>query len=130
MIFHTTQRESSHSPRGRAGGNLPGMDESENFKRNLLLALKESGMKAAELSKKAGLNARAVKDIEEGRVASPKLSTVFALAEALGRDPGEMMGLGPRPKLKADLVAYLSQYDEADQARLLAALAALPKRPT
>jgi transcriptional regulator with XRE-family HTH domain len=105
------------------------MDESEVFRANLLAAVQARGLKAAELSRKAGLNARAVKDIEERRTVSPKLSTAFALARALGEDPGEMMGLGPRVLLRADLAAFLSRYDEADQARLLQALAALPSAP-
>lgn len=89
----------------------------------------EQGLAAAQLSRKAGLNLRAVKDIEEGRVVSPKLSTVFALSKALGRDAGEMMGLGPRHQIIEALALYLSQYDAADQERLLSALAALPAAP-
>lgn len=105
------------------------MSESEIFRRNLLAAMAEEGLSAAALSRKAGLNARAVKDIEENRVRSPKLSTVFALSEALNRDPGEMMGLGKRPKVRADLAEYLSQYSEDEQERFLSALNLLPKRP-
>jgi transcriptional regulator with XRE-family HTH domain len=105
------------------------MDESEIFRANLLAAIQARGLTAAELSRKAGLNLRAVKDIEERRTVSPKLSTAFALARALGEDPGEMMGLGPRVRLRSDLTEYLSQYDEADQERLLRALAALPSAP-
>ena len=101
------------------------MEESEIFRRNLLRVRQELGVSAAELSRKAGLNARAVKDIEEGRAVSPKLATVFALAKALNADPGEMIGLGPRYKITAELGAFLAQYGEADQARLLAALEAL-----
>jgi len=58
------------------------MDVSEMFRANLLAAMRGSGMTAAGLSKAAGLNVRAVKDIEERKTASPKLSTVFALARA------------------------------------------------
>ena len=105
------------------------MDESETFRRNLLRIMAERGLKAAQLSKLAGLNPRAVKDIEEGRAASPKMSTVFALAKALDADPAEMMGLGARVRLRRDLVAFLERYDEADQERLLSALAALPQAP-
>lgn len=105
------------------------MDESAKFRENLLIALRESGLNEAELSVKAGLNRRAVTDIREQRVRSPKLSTVFALAKALNRDPGEMMGLGPRPKVQKDLADFLSQYDEADQQQLLAAIRAFPRQP-
>lgn len=104
------------------------MNESEVFRANLLRLMAERGFKAAELSRRAGLNPRMVKDIEEERVASPKLSTVFALAKALGADPAEMMGLGPRNRLAPNLAEFLSQYDEAEQAQLLQALSALPHR--
>jgi len=105
------------------------MEESDVFRRNLLVAMAEKGLSAAELSRKAGLNARAVKDIEERRTVSPKISTVFALSRALDRDPGEMIGLGPRPALNGKLVAFLSRYSEADQERFLAALSLLPLPP-
>lgn len=105
------------------------MDENTAFRENLLREMREAGMTAAELSRKAGLNARAVKDIEEGRVRSPKLSTVFALSRALNRDPGEMMGLGPRSQVQADLAAFLSRYDEGEQERFLVALRLFPAPP-
>lgn len=110
----------------RLGGIYLTMDENMAFRENLLAAMRESGMSAAELSRRAGLNARAVKDIEENRVRSPKLSTVFALSKALNRDPGEMMGLGPRPKVRDDLAAFLSQYPEDEQERFLSALRLMP----
>ena len=128
-MYHTRQAEISQSQSAKCAGNIPGMDESDTFRRNLLRLMAERGLKAAQLSKLAGLNPRAVKDIEEGRAASPKLSTVFALAYALGADPAEMMGLGSRAKVRHDLVAFLEQYDEADQERLLLALASLPPAP-
>lgn len=125
MINHTLQAETSHSRNLSVTARHLGMGESEIFRRNLLKMRTDAGISAAELSRKAGLNARAVKDIEEGRAVSPKLATVFALAQALGADPGEMIGLGPRCQLTKELAAFLSQYDEADQSRLLAALEAL-----
>jgi transcriptional regulator with XRE-family HTH domain len=125
VIFHTRQAETSHFPTGRGGGKPLHMDESEVFRANLLSLMAEKGFRAAELSKRAKLNPRAVKDIEENRVVSPKLSTVFALARALGADPAEMMGLGPRSRLVPALEAYLAQYDQSEQERLLQALSAL-----
>lgn len=126
VIFHTTQRETSHFPHWNVAAKPDYMDVSETFRANLLRLMAEKGFKAAELSKRAHLNARAVKDIEEGRVASPKLSTVCALANALGEDPAEMMGLGARSRLVPALAAYLAQYDQSEQERLLQALSALP----
>lgn len=105
------------------------MNESEIFRQNLLRLMAERGLTEAALSKAAGLNARAVTDIREHRTASPKLSTVFALAQALQVDPGELIGLGPRHQLNAELAAFLSQLDQAGQERLLAVLAALPHAP-
>lgn len=105
-----------------------GMNEGETFRRNLLAAMAEQGLTAAGLSRAAGLNPRAVKDIEEGRVSSPRLSTVFALAEALDLDPGEMLGLGPRDKIRRELALYLSQFDEDEQESLLSALKLLKPR--
>ena len=116
------QRETSHWALAARPATTLDMDESEIFRANLLAAMRAAGMNAAELSRKAGLNARAVKDIEERRTLSPKLSTVFAISQALGRDPAELMGLGSRARLSAGLVALLSQYDEADQERFLSAL--------
>lgn len=101
------------------------MSESETFRQNLKRIRQEKGYSAAELSRAAGLNARAVTDIEEGRAQSPKLATVFALASALGTDPGEMIGLGPRPKVNQALADFLAQYDAVDQERLLTALRAI-----
>lgn len=103
------------------------MEESEAFRANLLRIMAERGIAAATLSKMAGLNARAVKDIEEGRVKSPKVSTVFAIARALDEDPAVMLGLGPRPKLRQELVEFLQQYTESEQAQILAALSAFPR---
>lgn len=122
VIFHTWQAETSHSGICPDADKTPGMEESEVFRANLLAAMRDAGLKAAELSKMAGLNARAVKDIEERRTVSPKLSTVFALCRALNRDPAEMMGLGPRHRMNKRLADFLSQYEEADQARFLSAL--------
>ncbi len=102
------------------------MDASATFRENLLRIMGERNLRAAELSKRAGLNARAVKDIEEGRAVSPKLSTVIALAEALGEDAAEMMGLGAREGLNEKLARFLGQYDDAEQERILAVLAAFP----
>lgn len=66
---------------------------SETFRANLLQIMREQKIPAAVLSRKAGLNVRAVKDIEERRVMSPRIVTVFKLAEALGASPQEMLGL-------------------------------------
>lgn len=125
--FHTGQVETSHSPAVPRGGISLTMDQNETFRENLLAALAESGMTEAELSVAAGLNRRAVTDIRERRTMSPKISTVFALARALHRDPGELLGIGQRYRLDRQLAEFLEQFGPEDQARFLAALTALPR---
>ena len=129
MIFHRTQRDFSHSPGYRGRDKLPHMNEGEIFRANLLRLMAERGLEEATVSKAANLNPRAVTDIREGRVQSPKLSTVFAIAKALGEDPAEMLGLGKRYKLNADLAAFLGQFEEQDQERFLSALKVLARPP-
>jgi transcriptional regulator with XRE-family HTH domain len=101
------------------------MSESETFRKSLIRLRQERGLSAAELSRRAGLNVRAVTDIEERRSLSPKLATVFALARALDVAPGEMIGLGAQARINDELAEFLSRYGEEDQARLLAALHAI-----
>ncbi|MDB6151495.1 MAG: family transcriptional regulator [Chthoniobacter sp.] len=123
--YLTAQRKTSHSTDEFLRLNTSGMNESENFRANLLRLMADAGLSAAELSRRAGLNPRAVKDIEERNTVSPKLSTVVALAKALNADPAEMMGLPTTAGLRPELVRLLTQYDEDEQARLLAALSIL-----
>lgn len=129
VIFHRKQMETSHSPYGMFSPSHDYMTESEEFRNNLLRLMAEKGLKAAELSRMAGLNPRAVKDIEEQRVTSPKLSTVIALARALQADPAQMMGLRPLADLRPELLSFLARYDVVEQEQLLLALSALLHRP-
>lgn len=106
------------------------MEIDENFRRNLKRLREEKGYDAKALSKLAGLGERNVKDIEEGRSQSPKISTAYKLAKALDADMLEMMGLPPKPtKVIPEMEDFLSQYDADDQSRLLAALVAIPRQP-
>ena len=123
---HIVQGEISHFPDMGMGRRTLRMDENETFRTNLLRIMAEKQMDAANLSRAAKLNARAVKDIEERRAVSPKLSTVFKLAKALGVDPAELMGLSDRRRLAPELFDYLAQYSEEDQKKLVSALANLP----
>ena len=70
MIYHTSQQETSHFPIVNYHGIHLRMDTNEIFRKNLLKARAASGMSAADVSRRAGLNDRAVKDIEEGRAQS------------------------------------------------------------
>ena len=105
------------------------MNVDNTFRQNLISKRAASGLTAAELSRRAGLNVRAVTDIEEGKAISPKISTAFAIAYALSADPGEMLGLGPRLSLRAELAQFLARFDEESQGQLLVALQALPLAP-
>ena len=105
------------------------MEIDETFRANLKLMRESRKMDAKELSLKAGLGERGVKDIEEGRSQSPKLSTAYKLAKALNADLGEMMGLERPSKIRPDLEEFLEQFDEDGQERLLAGLAAVPRQP-
>lgn len=104
------------------------MDVNETFRRKLIEAREARGLNAAELSRRAGLNVRAVKDIEERRAQSPKLSTACALAGALGVDVSELIDPAPRHLLARELMDFLSQYDEESQLQLLSALRAIAPR--
>lgn len=57
---------------------------SRNLRRNLARLMEEQGLNATALSRAAGLNLRAVRDILDGRAQSPKLSTSYKLAYTLG----------------------------------------------
>lgn len=129
VINHIFQCETSHSRPQHCDGKFHSMDINEIFRANLLRLIAEQNLTEAEISKKAGLNPRAVTDIRERRTESPKISTAFKLAEALKVDPAELLGLSPRHRLNAELAAFLEQYDEEGQSRFLDALMALPRLP-
>ncbi len=59
-------------------------DAPKSLAEVLRSAIAQRQTNAAALSKAAGLNARAITDILDGRVQSPKISTVAAIAKALG----------------------------------------------
>lgn len=129
VIFHTSQDETSHFSCPRASSKTLGMTESEIFRSNLERLRNEQGLKAAELSKKAGLNRRAVTDIEDGRVKSPKLETVIKLAKALQQDPGTMIGMAPWQEVSPKLADFLGRYDQDAQEQLLTALQGIAPEP-
>jgi len=99
-------------------------DRSEVFRTNLLRLLKERKISAAALSRKAGLNIRAVKDIEERRANSPRIVTVFKLAEALDVAPEVLLGLKTCPCDRDDYPSAAERFFSSlsgDQRKLLAA---------
>jgi len=98
-------------------------DISEIFRANLLRILKERKIAAAAVSRKAGLNHRAVKDIEERRANSPRIVTVFKLAEALDVAPQDLLGLKTCNCTRDDSLSAADQFFlslSGDQQELLA----------
>lgn len=88
------------------------------FVENLVLHMTRAGMNAARLSKLAGLNPRAVRDILDGRVESPRVKTVLALEKALKLEVGALLGFGPGA-ISFELYELLSELDAKDQRKLL-----------
>lgn len=125
--IHTPQAETSHSPSRGVNAICSGMVEVDDVVRARLKQERErQGVSASQLSVRAGLNRRAVTDIEEGRAVAPKITTVFALAEALGVSPSYLLGLTDVPTdLEREFLAFLRQYDRSGQEQLLKGLRAL-----
>jgi len=94
--------------------------DMESFRNRLSHYMTEAGMNAAQLSRRAGLNARAVTDIQQ----SPRVQTVMALEAALGLSPGTLLGFGPA-NVSTELQALLHELDEATQQQLLVTLRSL-----
>ncbi|WP_084386369.1 helix-turn-helix domain-containing protein [Roseinatronobacter thiooxidans] len=102
------------------------VDVSEIFRANLLQVLKDRKISAASVSRKAGLNIRAVKDIEERRAKSPRILTVFKLAEALEVPPQDLLGLTKCPCASAteisDAVEFFSSIPAEQRDSVLSAI--------
>jgi len=94
------------------------------FRKRLERYMEQADMNPAQLSKRAGLNARAVTDIQQGRVKSPRVQTVLALETALGLSAGTLLGFG-QATVSSDLHALLNELDEATQQQLLETLRSL-----
>lgn len=105
------------------------MDVNEIFRLRLRAEMTEKGMNAASLSLKAGMNRRAVTDLLEGKAQSPKLSTAYALAEALGVSLDDLTGFPPKAVMVQRLMDLISQYDPDEQEQLATAIENLPRAP-
>lgn len=95
----------------------------------MLAEMARQEIDAANLSRKAGLNPRAVKDIEEGRSKSPKLSSVVAIANALGVSVYDMVERPPGEVILPELSEFLAGKSENEQRRILSAIQALQGGP-
>lgn len=88
----------------RAGAELWNNQPMGDFAANLTRLMRERRITAKALSRKAGLNPTAVRDILTGRSKNPRSSTLFGLAAALRCDVSDLVGeerlrLGPKPTL-------------------------------
>jgi len=101
----------------------------ERFRGALLDAMCAKGLNASALSRKAGLNPRAVKDIEERRIQNPRVSTVLSLERALEMVPGTLLGItSSEADIDASLLSLLASLSQEDQKRLFDFLAILRTR--
>lgn len=105
------------------------MNVNEIFRLRLKAEMDAQGSNPANLSVKADMNRRAVTDLLEGRAQSPRLSTAYALAKALGLTLDQMTGDAPQRSITPRLLDLLSQYDEAEQEQLAEAILNLPRAP-
>lgn len=101
------------------------MDVNQTLRRNLERLMADLKVNAPEIARRSGLNRRVVYDIIEGKSQSPKIETVFKIAEALGVHAAELLGFASPIALHPALADLLRQYPEAEQEQLAKALAAL-----
>ena len=99
------------------------------FRENLLSQMKAKGLKPAQLSKMAGLNPRAVKDIEEERIKNPRIQTVLALEAAMELPFGKLLGKSI-DEIDSELLSLLGELNEATQKQLLMTLQSLSSNRT
>lgn len=125
MINHTRQAETSHFIISRATSNKGHMNMGEIFRQRIREEMARQDLTPAGLSVMAGLNRRAISDILEREGLSPKASTCFAIADALGVNLLYLFGKGPRHQLSLRVQEFLAEYPEEDQLRFLAAVQAL-----
>ncbi|WP_438991904.1 helix-turn-helix domain-containing protein [Lentibacter sp.] len=91
--------------------------------------MKSKNLKAAQLSKMAGLNPRAVKDIEEERIKNPRIQTVLALEAAMELPFGKLLGKSI-DEVDGELLSLLGELDAATQKQLLMTLQSLSSTKT
>jgi transcriptional regulator with XRE-family HTH domain len=78
------------------------MTLAEQFGRRLFRERPRLGVSHEELARFAGLHRTEVQKLEKGR-REPRVSTIVALAQALGIDPGRLVqGLEPEPENRVE----------------------------
>lgn len=100
-------------------------DIERRFTENLLRILNERGITEAAASRAAGLNPRFVTDLKIGHTRSPRLANAYAMADFLGLDIKDIIEGRSKSPLNQALVDLLSEYPEAEQQQILAAVTAL-----
>lgn len=101
------------------------MDVNNRLRENIQRLMAKRDINAPEVARRSGLNRRMIYDIIEGRSQSPKVETVFKIAEAIGVQPGELLGLGESFSLHPALAELILQYPADEQEQLAKALQAL-----
>lgn len=100
-------------------------EDNEAFRLNLAKIRKSRGMSRKALALAAGMNKRAVDDIETGVAQSPKLSTALSLAKALDANLMTLLGHRGEHDLIQEWEVFLSKFDEDDQRKYLDAVQSL-----
>lgn len=114
---------------GRDGYGSGVMNVNDIFRLRLEAEMRAQGLNPASLSVRVGMNRRAVTDILEGKAQSPKLSTAYALSQALGVGLDQLTGSAPQVSIAPRMAELLAQYDESEQEQLAEAILSLPRGP-
>jgi len=85
------------------------------------------GLTQFELAEKAGISLRGVQDIERGLIASPRISTLYKIADAFGMQIESLTGDAPaspnesqsKSELVGRIVSALSPLDQSQLSGLL-----------
>lgn len=68
------------------------MTKSKSLGEQIALIRTRNGLSQSELARRMGLHSQRINQLESGAIADPRLSTVKALAIALGCTVAELMG--------------------------------------
>lgn len=100
--------------------------------RNIQRLIAEKNTTPAAVNRKAGLNQTGVYEILNGRIRSPKLSTVEKIAAALETTVTDLLSENRPVEARQRILEAFDRLSPEDQERLLrtAEAWALPRRPT
>lgn len=95
------------------------MESNEHFLSKNIIKLR-NGLKLtqSELAERADVSLRGLQDIEYNKIKSPRSTTLFKIAKALGVDVIDLYNEKSRPSSKSDSIAFivsgLSALDERE----------------